>query len=178
VRTAYLALVIAFSSGCSLITVKQDPFPTMEVNADRPPPPPKKPPRVVLTDSAIEIKEKVQFETGKAEIRPESHGLLDEVAKVLKDNAQIQLVHVEGHTDSTGSKGINKRLSKERAESVRAYLVQAGIDTKRLQAFGYGPDRPIADNETDAGREQNRRVEFNIKKQGKKEVVVEDEGEE
>jgi outer membrane protein OmpA-like peptidoglycan-associated protein len=56
--------------------------------------------------------------------------------------------------------------------------VQAGIGDKRMQAFGYGPDRPIADNSTDEGREQNRRVEFNIKKQGKKQVVVDDKGQE
>jgi OOP family OmpA-OmpF porin len=173
-----MVVVATMAMGCSLVEVKQEPFPPMQVSAERPPPPPKKPSRVVLTDSAIEIKEKVQFELGKAEIRPESHGLLDEVAKVLKENPQIELLQVEGHTDSSGSLKINKKLSKERAESVRAYLVSAGVEDKRLKAQGFGPDRPLVPNDTDENREVNRRVEFNIVKQGQKKVVVEDEGEE
>lgn len=161
-----------------MVEVKQEPFPTMEVTAEAPPPPPPPPSRVVLTDSAIEIKEKVQFELGKADIREESHGLLDEVAKVLKDNPQLELVSVEGHTDSSGGAKINKKLSKGRAEAVRAYLVTAGIEEARLQASGFGPDRPLVENDTDEHREMNRRVEFNIVKQGKKKVVVEGEGKE
>ena len=98
-----------FLFGCSLITIKQDPFPTMDVQAERPPP---KPARVVLTKSSIQIGEKVQFEVGSAEILPASFPLLDEVAQVLSENLQIELLHVEGHTDSTGSSRGNKKLSK------------------------------------------------------------------
>jgi OOP family OmpA-OmpF porin len=86
-------------------------------------------------------------------------------------------VQVEGHTDSTGSAKINKKLSRERAESVRAYLVKKGVEDKRLVALGFGPERPIADNATPEGQEANRRVEFNIVKQGPKKTVVPDEDE-
>ncbi len=157
---------------CSLVTVKQDPFPALEVEAKRPP---KKPARVVLTDSSIVIKEKVMFQTGSAEILSESHGLLNEVGAVLKENPQIELIHIEGHTDSTGGARLNKKLSKKRAESVVAFLVGAGVEDNRMVAKGHGPDRPIGDNDTEEGRDQNRRVEFNIVTQGKKKTLVEDE---
>jgi OmpA-OmpF porin, OOP family len=168
----FLVLAIILAPACSLITVQQEPFPPLEVTAVAPPP---KPPRVVLTDSAIEIKEKVQFKLGSAELLPDSFPLLDEVAQVMLENPQIELLQVEGHTDSTGSAGINKKLSKGRADSVSAYLASKGIGKKRLMARGYGPDRPIADNGTPEGQEANRRVEFNIIKQGKKRIVVEED---
>jgi OmpA-OmpF porin, OOP family len=155
-----------------LITVKQDPFPALEVRADRPPPGPS---RVVLTASSITINEKVQFATGSSQILPVSFGLLDEVAKVLVDNPQIEQVQVEGHTDSTGTAALNRRLSQQRAESVMAYLVSKGVAARRMKAKGFGPDTPIADNSTDEGKEQNRRVEFNIQKQGPKKTVVQDD---
>jgi OOP family OmpA-OmpF porin len=155
-----------------LITVQQDPFPALEIRADRPPP---APPRVVLTASSITIGEKVQFATGSAEILPVSHGLLDEVAQVLNDNPQIDLLQVEGHTDSTGTAAFNRKLSQQRAESVLKYLAGKGVRAGRMQAKGFGPDKPIADNATDDGKEKNRRVEFNILKQGPKKTVVHDE---
>lgn len=165
------ALLIA-GTGCSLITVQQEPFPTLEIRADRPPP---APPRVVLTASSITIGDKVQFATGSAEILAVSHSLLDEVAKVLSDNPQIELIQIEGHTDSTGTAAINRKLSQQRAESVMRYLAGRGITGGRMKARGFGPDRPIADNATDDGKEKNRRVEFNILKQGPKKTVVHDD---
>ena len=167
-----LALALALAPACSLVTVQQDPFEPLDVTAKAPPP---KPPRVVLTASSIKISEKVQFKLGSAELLPDSFGLLDEVAGVMRDNSQIERVQIEGHTDSTGSAKINKKLSKERAESVRAYLMKKGIEDKRMVAVGFGPDKPIADNTTPDGQEANRRVEFNIVKQGPKQTVVEDE---
>ena len=155
-----------------MITVKQEPFPPLEVRADRPP---AAPPRVVVTASSITIGEKIQFATGSSEILPVSFGLLDEVAKVLTDNPQIELVQVEGHTDSTGTAALNRRLSQQRAESVMKYLGSKGVASGRMVAKGFGPDRAIADNGTDEGREKNRRVEFNILKQGPKKTVVRDE---
>lgn len=170
-RFLLLSTLVLFGA-CSLVTVKQDPFPPLEVQAERPP---KKPARVVLTDSAIEIKEKVMFESGSADILEQSHGLLTEVAGMLKDNPQIELMDIEGHTDSKGGARMNKKLSTNRAESVVAFLVQAGVEEARLIAKGYGPEKPIADNESEEGRDQNRRVEFNIVKQGQKKTLVEDE---
>jgi OOP family OmpA-OmpF porin len=167
------ALVVLALTGCAYIMPekKQEPFPTVEVKATRPPPGPD---RVVLTASNIAIMDKVQFDTGKASLLPASFSLLDEVAKVMKDNPQIELVQVEGHTDSTGSPDFNRKLSQERAESVVKYLTSKGVKASRFAAKGFGPDRPIADNNTDAGRDANRRVEFNISKQGPKKTVVKD----
>ena len=163
---------MSLTSACSLVTVKQDPFPPLEVSAKAPPP---KPGRVVLTDSSIKISDKVQFKLGSAELLPESFPLLDEVVAVLLENPQIESLQVEGHTDSTGGAAVNRKLSKERAESVRAYLVSKGVDGKRLVAKGFGPDKPQVPNDTPEGQEQNRRVEFNILKQGPKKTVVQDD---
>ena len=167
-----LGIALGGAPGCSLFTVQQDPMPVLEIRADRPPPGPD---RVVLTASSIEIKDKVQFATGKAEILPESFSLLDDVAKVFVENEQIEVVQVEGHTDSTGTAAINRTLSQQRAESVVKYLAGKGVPKKRMVAKGFGPDKPIADNADDAGREKNRRVEFNIIKQGPKKTIVKDE---
>jgi outer membrane protein OmpA-like peptidoglycan-associated protein len=169
-----LLLATVLLAGCAQLmpAAKQEPFPVMQVTATRPPPGPA---RVVLTASNIAIMDKVQFETGKAALLPASHALLDEVAKMLKDNPQVSLISVEGHTDSTGSPEFNRKLSQQRAESVAKYLSSKGVKAARMQPKGFGPDRPIADNETDAGREANRRVEFNILEQGPKKVLVKDE---
>ncbi|HSD87200.1 MAG TPA: OmpA family protein [Kofleriaceae bacterium] len=169
-----LAAVLVAGAGCAQLMppAKQEPFPLIEVKATRPPPGPD---RVVLTASNVAIMDKVQFETGKADIKSESHSLLDEVAKVLKDNPQVELISVEGHTDSTGSPDFNRKLSQQRAESVAKYLSTKGVKAARMEPKGFGPDHPIADNESDAGREANRRVEFNILKQGPKKVLVKDE---
>ncbi len=122
------------------------------------------PSAVVVDEEAgqIVILEKVYFDTDSATIQQRSYELLDEVAQVLKDNPQLERVEVAGHTDSAGDYGYNKQLSQRRAESVRSYLIDRGIDGGRLTAKGYGPDEPIADNGSEAGRSQNRRVEFKI----------------
>ncbi len=120
-----------------------------------------KPQNVRITKERIEIGEKILFETAKARILPESYGILDSVAQVMRDYPKIR-VRVEGHTDSQGSDSYNMKLSQARAESVMNYLVQAGIDPSRLEAVGYGETRPIDTNRTAEGRANNRRVEFHI----------------
>jgi outer membrane protein OmpA-like peptidoglycan-associated protein len=155
-----------------LITVKQDPFPPLEIRADRPAAPPS---RVVLTASSITIGDKVQFATGSSQILPVSFSLLDEVAKMLADNPQIELLQIEGHTDSTGTAAVNRKLSQQRAEAVLTYLTSKGVTGGRMKAKGFGPDKPVADNTSDDGKEKNRRVEFNIIKQGPKKTVVHDD---
>lgn len=127
-----------------------------------PPPPPPEPERVVVTPTKLELKDKIFFATGKAEIDPASYSLLDEVAAALKSHEEIKQVRVEGHTDNTGSAAFNKDLSQRRAEAVRDYLVSKGTEAERIDAKGYGPERPVAPNNTAKGREMNRRVEFNI----------------
>ncbi len=101
----------------------------------------------------------VNFETGSAKLLPESMQVLDSVAADLLDNPDLA-IEVGGHTDNTGSAATNRRLSKERADVVRGYLIGKGIPAARLTAVGYGPDRPIASNRTEDGRAANRRVEL------------------
>lgn len=169
-----LAAVLLAGTGCAQLmpAAKQEPFPVMEIKAERPPPGPD---RVILTASNIAIMDKVQFETGKADLKPVSHSLLDEIVAVMKANPQIELVEVGGHTDATGSADFNRKLAKARSEAVIKYLVSKGIKNGRLDPKGYGPDVAIADNATEEGREANRRVEFNIIKQGPKKTVVKDD---
>ena len=169
----YVLIAAVLASGCSLLpAAKQEPFPVMNVTAERPPPGPDK---VILTPSNIAITDKVQFETGKADLKPVSLPLLDEVVGVMKSNPQIEIVEIGGHTDSTGAADFNRTLSQQRAESVMRYITSKGIKKDRLTAKGFGPDVPVADNESDVGREANRRVEFAIIKQGPKKTVVKDE---
>ncbi len=101
----------------------------------------------------------VNFEFNSADLTPNSRTILDSVAASLREWKEIR-VEVAGHTDSIGSDGYNKTLSQRRAESVRKYLVSKGVDGSRLTAKGYGESKPIADNGTDAGRAENRRVEL------------------
>jgi outer membrane protein OmpA-like peptidoglycan-associated protein len=105
------------------------------------------------------ILEGVNFETGKSTLTPESQTILNGVAESLVANEEIR-VQVSGHTDNTGGRALNQRLSKARAESVRQYLISRGVAADRLTAAGFGPDRPVASNRTAAGRAQNRRVEL------------------
>lgn len=138
-----------------------------------PPKPVEKPKRVEIRDNKIQINEKIQFELAKATIKEESHSLLDEVVQVIKDNPRIKKIAIEGHASSDGDDAFNMKLSDDRAKSVRAYLTGHGIAKDRLTAQGFGEEKPIADNETEEGRQKNRRVEFNIVEQDVTEKKVE-----
>jgi outer membrane protein OmpA-like peptidoglycan-associated protein len=117
-----------------------------------------------VTQEKIELKQAIFFQTAKAVIMPKSFGLMNEVAAALAARPSMQ-VRIEGHTDSRGGHAYNVRLSQARADSVKAYLVGKGISSDRMDAKGYGPDQPIDNNKTAAGRERNRRVEFMITQQ-------------
>ena len=104
----------------------------------------------------------VQFETSKAVIKTSSYAILNNVAKIMEDNPEYKL-DIHGHTDSQGDAAKNMTLSKERATSVKAYLVEKGIDTGRMDSEGFGITQPKATNDTAAGRAENRRVEFKVK---------------
>jgi len=119
---------------------------------------------IQVTQEKIELKQAVFFQTAKAVIMPSSFGLLDEVFAVMAARPSMH-VRIEGHTDNRGGRGYNLRLSQSRADSVKAYLVGKGISSDRMDAKGYGPDQPIDDNKSAAGRERNRRVEFMITQQ-------------
>jgi OOP family OmpA-OmpF porin len=101
----------------------------------------------------------VNFETGKATLLPASTAVLDTVATSLINNPNVT-VEIGGHTDNTGSRATNTRLSLARAEAVKAYLVSKGVPAERMTTKGYGPDQPIEPNTTAAGRAANRRVEL------------------
>ena len=103
----------------------------------------------------------IEFELNKAVIKKKSYPLLDKIAETFIENTGY-IIEVQGHTDNIGTDEVNKRLSQQRADAVKNYLVKKGVPEERLTAVGYGPTRPIADNKTKAGRAKNRRVEFNI----------------
>jgi len=101
----------------------------------------------------------ILFDTDKATIRPESLPTLDEVVRMLGAEPEWKLT-IEGHTDSTGTAAHNRTLSEQRAASVKTYLVGKGVAAERLATAGFGADKPVADNATELGRAQNRRVEL------------------
>ncbi|MCB0428983.1 MAG: OmpA family protein, partial [Flavobacteriales bacterium] len=101
------------------------------------------------------------FETGKAELKPESYLELNKAIQLMKANPSM-VVEVGGHTDNVGSDDANMKLSHDRAKSVMDYLTKSGIPAARLQAKGYGETQPIATNDTEEGRAANRRTEFVI----------------
>ena len=105
----------------------------------------------------------ILFDFAKATIRQESYGVLQQIADVMKayPNAHFEL---GGHTDSIGSDSSNQKLSEARAKSVHDYLINIGIPERQVSYQGYGESRPIATNNTAAGRQQNRRVEITHKK--------------
>jgi outer membrane protein OmpA-like peptidoglycan-associated protein len=119
---------------------------------------------VIITVDKLVITDKVYFATAKATILPVSFPLLNQVAQVIRSHPEIPMITVEGHTDDQGSAKLNRKLSLNRAKAVVAYLEHQGVDGSRLNAMGYGPDRPADDNKTEAGRANNRRVEFIIER--------------
>ena len=84
------------------------------------------------------------------------------MAKVLDEHPELVRLRISGHTDDRGPHGYNVQLSQERAESVRRFLIERGVEPSRLEAKGYGPDQPIDTNTTAEGRQKNRRTEFDL----------------
>ncbi|MCL2825221.1 MAG: OmpA family protein [Polyangiaceae bacterium] len=125
-------------------------------------------PRAIVTPTEIKIMERVEFDTGRATIRRESDPVLNAVLDILKTNPDIRLLRIEGHTDSQGSAFMNMNLSKARAAAVRKWLIDNGIEASRLTSAGFGQTKPIADNNTPEGRQENRRVAFEILERDKK----------
>lgn len=122
---------------------------------------PRKGRAILETNSEVQLLEPIQFDFGKTTIKPVSYPILDEVVDVLKSRPDARMA-VYGHTDNKGSRDLNMRLSRDRAASVMNYLASKGIARNRLESEGFGPDKPIAPNDTDEGRAKNRRVEFKI----------------
>jgi outer membrane protein OmpA-like peptidoglycan-associated protein len=134
------------------------------------PPPPAPPPPPAVAEApppAPAVTKKlilrgVNFDFDKATLRPDAIPILDEAARTLKTESSL-LVSVEGHTDSRGTDEYNQALSVRRATTVRNYLSEHGVDAGRLTVVGHGESRPVASNDTDDGRAQNRRVELLVK---------------
>ena len=103
----------------------------------------------------------INFRRNSADIKASSFPLLKEAVKVFRDYPDLR-VEISGHTSNEGKRDFNMKLSRKRAESVKGFLTSAGIDESRIGTVGYGPDRPIEDNETKEGREKNRRIEFRL----------------
>jgi OOP family OmpA-OmpF porin len=164
-QQGFMGLALVALLGCGGTTTFQDTTPIRIAVA--PPPKPEPPPakQVKIRDNRIEIGEKIQFAYDKAEVLSVSFAILDELAKVIQENPHVQKVSIEGHASEEGEEQHNLLLSKARAEAVRQYLVAKGVSQERLSSVGFGESKPLASNETEAGRETNRRVEFHITKQ-------------
>lgn len=106
----------------------------------------------------------VHFDTGKATLRPESYPALNDLVEVMKMKKKM-VVEIAGHTDNVGDDAANMKLSQERAETVRSYLIGKGISGDRVTAKGYGETQPTASNDTDEGKQKNRRTEVRIIKE-------------
>ncbi|MDA8163521.1 MAG: OmpA family protein [Desulfobacteraceae bacterium] len=109
----------------------------------------------------VALKGDFTFASNSAVLNPGVYPELDRIAKVLTEYPQT-VIRVEGHTDSTGTEAYNMELSDRRAQAVKNALVQRGVDPSRVQALAFGESQPIASNDTEAGRQKNRRVEIRI----------------
>ncbi len=116
-------------------------------------------PEIAVEKGESIVLEGIYFATGRADLTENSRVILDKVVRTLMENSKIE-VEIRGHTDNTGSYQTNMRLSKARADAVKLYLINYGIDAARIKTRGYGPDNPVAPNSTREGRAKNRRIEF------------------
>jgi outer membrane protein OmpA-like peptidoglycan-associated protein len=173
-----LGLLAAFIGGChaeaklgNVEPKAATPPPPPPPEPPPPPPPAPEPPkaeppkalgRVQVSEGKITITEQIQFDQNKAVIKTESFGLIDEIAKTIKDNEKVKKVSIEGHTSAEGDAAANMKLSQDRAAAVLKALTERGIDKGRLTSKGFGVTKPIGDNSTPAGRVANRRVDFII----------------
>lgn len=115
---------------------------------------------VAFDDTRAEL-QGVSFKVGSAELVPSTLATLDKTIAGLKKNAKAK-VEIEGHTSSEGGEEYNQKLSEDRANSVRDYMIRKGISKDRVTAVGYGYSRPKASNDTEEGRKQNRRIEVRV----------------
>lgn len=146
---------VSAQRGCPL------PPPQPAVQPTPPPAPVEEKPKLAqLKNGRIEIRDQVRFATSKSEILSDSFPLLEEVASILKAHPELIRLRITGHTDNRGARDYNIKLSQDRAEAVRRFLIERGIEAARLEAKGYGPDQPIASNADAEGRQKNRRTEF------------------
>ena len=106
----------------------------------------------------------ILFDVNKSVVKTQAEFILYNIAKIMNENDDFNFI-IEGHTDNTGVAEHNLQLSQERADAIKDYLIRKGVKSKRLEAKGYGQTRPIESNDTERGREINRRVEINVAKE-------------
>ncbi|AMC99519.1 OmpA family protein [Halomonas chromatireducens] len=140
----------------ALLCADRTPAPVAE---PEPEPMPEPAPAPAPEFEPVVLDSEVTFAFDSSEIREGAYRELEQVANTLRENPDMR-VRIEGHTDHVGSAEYNEGLSQRRADSVRDFLVSRGIDANRMTTVGYGESRPVATNETDEGRAQNRRVEI------------------
>ena len=112
--------------------------------------------------SELLTKGKIRFESGRATIDPDSAGLLDRLIEIAM-RCPTADIEIAGHTDADGEDGFNQALSEKRAQAVLDYLIKAGLPASRFTATGYGSSQPVASNDTDEGKAQNRRIDFLVR---------------
>ncbi len=122
---------------------------------------PKKP-SVSIVGKEVKLTTQVHFGTNSSNILPDSQALIQEVAALLTQHPEIRRVEIQGHTDDTGSAAYNKRLSQDRADAVRTSLISLGVEASRLTAVGYGAEKSLVPNTSEANRARNRRVQLMI----------------
>ncbi len=151
--------------GCPDLDNDKDDVPDIQDNCPTVPGPADSngcPSAVRLDKQQIRILQRIEYGMQSAIVRPASLPILDQIKDALEANPQIRRVRIEGHTDNVGPAAANLALSQQRADAVMKYLVNKGIDPSRLEAKGWGDERPLVKNETPADRQVNRRVEFHI----------------
>jgi OOP family OmpA-OmpF porin len=116
-----------------------------------------------VKEGSVAVLNNIFFDVDKYDLQQRSNPELQKIVRFLNENPGIR-VQISGHTDNSGAADYNRQLSEKRALSVYNYLLQSGIDKKRLTTKGFGPDKPIASNDTEEGRQMNRRIEFRIVK--------------
>ena len=181
VRTLAIALVTLVATGCTITATTGNPnepaapAPAAEEPAPAeqatPTPAPAKHgsrSRVKQSGDRLQLSGPIFFETGKANILPTSEATLEDLRLFLEEKSQITGLRIEGHTDSVGQPASNLTLSGERAKAVKTWLVNRGIASTRLISVGFGDTKPIADNNTEQGKSQNRRTDFVVVEVGGK----------
>jgi len=130
-------------------------------------------PMVQLVGQEIKISEQVNFKTNSAEIEASSNTLLENIANVMKQHPNLDLIEVSGHADKRGTAALNQSLTQRRSKAVVDALVKLGVDAKRLRPVGYGPYCPLDPADTDAAYDKNRRVQFHVLMRDSKATGVE-----
>ncbi|MCG5501511.1 OmpA family protein [Ectothiorhodospira lacustris] len=137
--------------------------PAPEPRVERAPPPAPAAPAPEPVYETITLGSEVLFAIGSHQLNPAATSELNRVAdRIRQAGSRLERVVISGHTDNTGSRALNERLSKDRAESVKRFMVERGIPARQMETAGYAYDRPVAYNTTAEGRTANRRVEIRI----------------